>query len=127
MVNFIGVIIEESLADKSVLKKLKILSTEVEQVTSEHATPWIKTWTLYTIEVDKSRTKEIAREISKSLDSKHEWYADFKNDKIHFIIFRGKVFTINRTSKKEYQQAIHYGISLGIPVHQLDFSSDVKV
>ncbi len=35
MGKFIGVIIEESLEDKSVLKNVKIISTEVEKVTEE--------------------------------------------------------------------------------------------
>ena len=48
---FIGVIIEESLENKDILRKVKILSTEVEQVTGEHRTPWIKRWTLYNVEI----------------------------------------------------------------------------
>ncbi len=36
-----GVIIEESLEDKDVLNKLKIISTKVERVTKEHQTPWL--------------------------------------------------------------------------------------
>ncbi len=39
---FRGTIIEESLEDKSVLSKVKITSTRVEQVVEKHKTPWIK-------------------------------------------------------------------------------------
>lgn len=124
--NFIGVIIEESLEDKSVLKELKITKTEVEQVTSEHKTPWIKQWTLHTVEIPESKAGAIAEILSRSLDSKHNWYADFKNDTNHYIIFRDKVFYIDRTSKKQYDGATAYGLKLGIPDYQLDFSPHIK-
>ena len=42
MENYRGVIIEESLKNKEVLKKVQILETKVEEVTEKHKTPWIK-------------------------------------------------------------------------------------
>jgi len=39
---FVGVIIEESLEKKDILKKVKILKTKIEKVTTKHKTPWIK-------------------------------------------------------------------------------------
>jgi len=76
MKNFKGVIIEESLENKDILEKVKIVKTEIEQVTGEHKTPWIKQWTLHTIEISEIQTDKIAEEISRSLDSEHDWYAD---------------------------------------------------
>ena len=40
--NYQGVIIEESLEDKDILKGVRILSTKVELVTKKHETPWLK-------------------------------------------------------------------------------------
>ncbi len=37
--NFVGIIIEESLENKGILKRVKIAKTEVEQATEEHKTP----------------------------------------------------------------------------------------
>jgi len=78
--NFVGVIIKESLENKSILKKVKILSTENEKVTERHQTPWLSQWTLHTVEIPESKAKGIVEEISKSLDPKHSgsWVADFK-------------------------------------------------
>jgi len=120
--NFKGVIIEESLEKKDILKKLKILKTEVEKVTEKHQTPYLKQWTLHTIEIPEENAEEIAEEIGKSLDSVHDdWYADFKNEKYHFIIFLNKVFKVDRSSKEQYDEVKKYGISIGIPDYQLDF------
>jgi len=123
---FNGVIIEESLENKDVLQKVKIIETKVEEVTEEHKTPWIKQWTLHTVEIPENQANEIAKDLSKSLDSEHSWYADYKNDKFHYIIFRNKVFFIDRSSKEQYDDAKKYGISLGIPEHQVDFHPDIK-
>ncbi|MEK7078573.1 MAG: hypothetical protein AAB929_00735 [Patescibacteria group bacterium] len=121
MTNFNGVIIEESLENKDVLKKVKILSTKVEKVVKEHETPWLLQWTLHTVEISNKDAGKIAEEISRSLDHKHggSWYADFKNDTHHYIIFRDKIFYIDRKSKEQYVKAKSYGISLGIPERQL--------
>ena len=78
MEKFTWILIEESLENKSILEKINIKSTKVEKVTQEHKTPWVENWTMYTIEIDESDIDNISEEISKSLDSKHNWYADFK-------------------------------------------------
>ncbi|MDP3792822.1 MAG: hypothetical protein Q8Q89_03795 [bacterium] len=127
MENYQGVIIEESLENKEVLKKTKIISTKVEPITDEHKTPWLSQWTLHTVEIPDNEAKEIAEGISKSLDRNHggSWYADFKNDTHHYIIFRDKIFYIDRKSKEQYDEAKSYGISLGIPEYQVDFHPEV--
>ncbi len=127
MKNYQGVIIEESLENKEVLKKIKIISTKIEPTTEEHKTPWLPQWTLHTVEILEDEAKEIAEEISKSLDYSHNnsWYADYKNDTHHYIIFRDKIFYIDRKSKEQYDEAKSYGISLGIPEYQVDFHPEV--
>jgi len=125
--NYKGVIIEESLENKEVLKEMAILSAKVEPVTEKHKTPWLKKWTLHTVEVSENQADEIAKKISNSLDSEHggSWYADFKNDKCHYVIFRDKVFKVDLSNAK-YREVMEYGISLGIPWYQLDFSPEIE-
>lgn len=120
--NFKGIVIEESLQDLQILKQLKNLSTKVEKVTESHKTPWLKQWTLHTVEIGEGDAQNVADKLSASLDSEHDWYADFKNDKYHFIIFRNKVFKIDRNKSNEYEEVKKYGIGVGIPDYQLDFS-----
>ena len=126
--NYNGVIIEESLENKEVLKEVKILKTEVEPVTEEHKTPWLQQWTLHTVEIPEYKAQIIAEKISRTLDSEHmsSWYSDFKNNETHFIIFRDKIFHVNRENKEEHNEVVKYGVSLGIPAHQLDFSPDIR-
>ena len=125
MDKFKGVIIEESLENRSILSKIDIISTEVKQATEKYKTPWVKQWTLHNVDIAAGDADNIAQEISKALDSKHNWYADFKNNETHYIIFRDKVFKINRNNVNQYNEATRYGISLGIPDYQVDFAPNV--
>ncbi|OGZ67094.1 MAG: hypothetical protein A3D35_01530 [Candidatus Staskawiczbacteria bacterium RIFCSPHIGHO2_02_FULL_34_9] len=125
--NYKGVIIEESLENKDVLKDVVILSTKVEEVTKKHKTPWIKQWTIHIVEISEEKAEKIAKEIGKALDLEHNWYADFKNETHHYIIFKNKIFFVDRSRKEEYDQASQYGISIGIPDYQVDFSPHVKI
>jgi hypothetical protein len=59
--NFIGVIIEESLEDKKVLRKVKISKTKIDKVTNRHQTPWLSKWTLHTVEVPEDQASKIAK------------------------------------------------------------------
>lgn len=124
--NYTGVIIEESLEDKDVFKDVRILETKVEAVTEEHKTPWIKQWTLHAVEIPENQIGSVAKKISQSLDRKHSWYADFKNDSFHYIVFRDKFFKVDRSTKEHYTDAVKFGLSLGIPDYQLDFSPHIK-
>ena len=123
---FIGVIIEESLEDKSILKEIKIEKTKINKVIEKHKTPWLMQWTLHTVKIPEKQAERIAQELSKALESAHNWYADFKNEELHFIVFRNKVFRIERASKEQYDEAKKYGLSLGIPEYQVDFHPDIK-
>lgn len=130
MTNFSGVIIEESLENKEILKKVKITSKKkIGLVAEKHKTPWLSRWTLLTIEVPENKAREIAEEISKSLDRNHSgsWYADFKNNTHHYIIFRDKIFCVDRKNQEQYDGVKHYGASLGIPKYQLDFHTEKSV
>ena len=128
MTAYRGVIIEESLEDRTVLGEVKILRIDVEKVTDRHKTPWLKKWTKHTIELPEERGEAVAQRLAKAIVLKHKgsWYADFKNEQLHYIIFRDKVFKVDRRSKEQYDEVNRYGEALGIPSYQLDFSPQIK-
>ena len=119
--DFVGVIIEESLEDKTILKKVKIVKTEVEWVTGKHKTPWLERWTLHSVEIPEATAATIATVLSHALHPGY-WYADFKNRTHHYIIFHERIFYIDKRDGKHYGEARKYGLSLGIPMY-LNFAS----
>ena len=127
--DFHGVIIAESLRNKELINDLNIISTEVEAVNDSHQTSWLKQWTMHTIEVAEDKIEELAQKIGENIygrGAEHSWYADFKNDQWHYIVFADKVFKVDRNSKEQYQEAKKYGIDKGIPEYQVDFSPEIK-
>lgn len=123
--NYRGDVIEESLSNKDVLKELNIASTRVEQVTPDHKTPWLKQWTLHTIDVSPDEAETVAEKLSYSLDGNY-WYIDFKNNTTHYVIFPNKVFNVDPSQPEQYKPVVTHGLSLNIPRHQLDFSPAIK-
>ncbi len=124
--DYTGVIIEESLANKDILNKLKIVSTEIESVTERMKTPWLKQWTLHTVSVPEKDAQQVADEISQALEKQHSWYADYRNDPWHYIVFRGKIFKVDRSKPVEYKAVTEYGVGIGIPKHQVNFAKYVS-
>lgn len=125
--NYKGVIIEESLEDSSILRGLGVLETKVELITPEHKTPWLSQWTLDTIEINESEADNLAPRLSQALESKHWWYIDYRNNKYHFVIFKNKVFKLDRSKKSDYDKMIKYGLSIGTPDYQLPNFSDLPI
>ncbi len=119
-----GIIIRESLGDPSILRDIKIIKTKIEEVTEKHQTPWLTQWTLHTVGVPQEKGDVFAEKISKSFDATHSthWFADYKNDIHHFIIFPNRIFKVDVASPILYNEAKTYGTSLGIPDYQLGFA-----
>ena len=71
-------------------------------MSDEHKTPWLKQWTLHKVEIEENQAEDVAKNLSESLDSKHSsWYADFKNDSFHYVIFYKKIFKVDLSKKKD--------------------------
>ncbi|MFA6257389.1 MAG: hypothetical protein WC671_00030 [Candidatus Paceibacterota bacterium] len=125
--NYKGVIIEESLDNKEVLGKVKIIKTKISPVVEKHKTPWVKQWTMHTVEITEEEADKITEQLSQDLDKEYDWYADFKNENYHFIIYRGKIFKVDLKNPTAYQDAKKFGIALGIPDYQVDFAPNDKI
>jgi len=120
-----GVIIEESLRNPDILRDLKIIDTKIVEVKKEHQTPHLDQWSLHTIELKSEEADDAAEALSQVLLSKpNSWYTDFKNNELVYLIFPNKVFKIPRSNPALFQEAKAYGISLGIPDYQVDFSPE---
>ncbi len=80
------------------------------------------------MEVPEEEAEAVAQSLAKAivLGHKGSWYADFRNEKFHYIIFRDKVFKVDRRNKEQYDEANRFGEALGIPSYQLDFSPQIK-
>lgn len=105
-----GTIIENSLADTSILDQVEITKT------------WqAGSWILHKVKI----SEELARDFGKFL-AEGPWYVHFwaEDKDAVLVVFRDKTFNINASDKATWVDAITQGISLGIPKEQLDFIID---
>jgi Protein of unknown function (DUF3800) len=94
--NLKGLLIEESLENKSVLNKIRIIKSKVVDVTEKDETPWLSKMTLDVIEVPEKDAAKIAEEILNSQDKKHNWpsgkpLAHFSSKTAHFTVRKDRV------------------------------------
>lgn len=102
-----GTIVENSLADKSILKSLKV----------EHT--WKSSnWTLHSVLIKPEQLSELAHSLADGPWYTHFW--ELGKDSIH-VVFKDRQFEIDARDKSTWDQAIAYGKTLGIPEEQLDF------
>ncbi|MBO5095429.1 MAG: hypothetical protein J6B98_00940 [Bacilli bacterium] len=127
--NYKGVIIAESLADRKIIDELEIVQKSIEQTNEDCNTPWLDRWSMYTVLIPKDKIDEYTLRISHLIEKEHanNWYCDFRNDKYHYVVFLNKVFKLDRNKKDDYIEMINYATSIGFPKEQLPTFNDLPL
>ncbi len=94
-----GWIIEESLEDKNILSKLKVINSIIER---NIAGDQVRTWRLYVVEIDDSNINAISKELEKQI--KLGYYTHFTDFNNLLIIFKGKSFKIRLTERPKEEE-----------------------
>lgn len=102
-----GTIVEDSLADKSILDKIQIVRTRQED-----------DWILHDVLVDDALAPTLGRYLADGPWYIHLW-KDGEDDML--ILFRDESFRAKSSDPTSFADAIAYGKSRGIPEEQLDF------
>lgn len=112
-----GYVVEESLIDNRIINELKILSVRVSMAENPE-----DRWHVYKVNLTDAQIEQLAQ----CLKQGEKWYAHFwnKERKIKVIFSSRKIFEIDFDKKETWKSAVEHGISLGIPIEQLDFPID---
>lgn len=105
-----GLIVENSLADARVLRKVKVDSSYR-----------LGDWTLHEVHTTRAEMPRFQSYLSDG-----PWYIHFweeGGDDVT-VVFKEKMFDIRYSDKETWKDAVRYGQSIGIPLNQLDFSID---
>ncbi len=80
------------------------------------------TWTFVEFQAEDDRAGELARQLADVLIAEGGWYADFGVGDDHVVVFAGKVFRYRKGDEAGRAEATEYGLSVGCPADQLDWT-----
>jgi len=106
---YTGVIIEESLGNKEIIKQLKVLNLKV----TDDENPNDR-WHIYTVQVTREQIVEIQQSMAEG-----RWYTHFIEGDEIILVYKDKMFEYKMADKVEHAKAVEYGRSIGIPEEQL--------
>jgi len=113
-----GVLLEESLEDKSLLNLVKIIDTEKDTLEGEN-----KILTFHKIEVSEANKDAFVRTAIQKI--KQKFYLHIVKKGVMYVIFRKSMYKFSK-GYPELEEAREHGISIGIPKEQMPFEQMIK-
>ncbi len=111
MAPYVGVVIEQSLADPAGLRGLEVLRRQRDP----HGD-----WVFLLVRVAGEQGREAFARLQAALRKNETWYAHFFRGDELVVIYRDATFTIS-TDPATWGPVIDHGRRLGFPAEQLDF------
>ena len=112
---WLGVLIEESLEDPAVLKKVSIVSTECTHLEDETQGQQLQ---FHKIEVSESDVEDICLEVSRVI--RPTWYFQIVSGSKMFVVFRDEIMKAEKSDPESIERIIKYGTTLGILPEQIE-------
>lgn len=102
-----GTIVENSLAEKDILKELDVIKSWPDG-----------TWNLHQVKLNREEAIKLAAYLADGPWYMHFWEPGSDNV---LVVYKGRTFDIKHSDKSTWAPAVEYGKSIGIPEEQLDF------
>lgn len=109
-----GVLIEESLEDLVVLKKIFIVGTERMLLEDETQGQQLQ---FHKIEVSESDVEDISLEVSRVI--RPNWYFHLVGGSKMIVVFRDEILRAEKLNPSSIERIIDYGIAHGVPPEQI--------
>jgi len=109
-----GVVLEESLDDKSLLNLTKIVGTDIDKLEEED-----RVMTFHKIEVTDSERYQFIEKARQSI--KPGFYIHLCKEGRMYVIFKDKIFKFRKGQQASLEKAREYGESTGIISEQMPF------
>jgi hypothetical protein len=110
-VPYYGIVIEQSLADPAFAETLDVVYRKPDPNGS---------WVFLLVRIAPERLSGELERIRLALVDDQPWYAHFFSDEQIAVVFADAVIQMT-TDVASWRPAIDHGITLGIPIEQLDF------
>lgn len=116
-----GVIIKESLLDKTILSLIKVVRSRETILENENERG---TLTFLYIELEDERKEPFIRKVLASLIDR--FYVHICKEERMIVIYKNKMFEFSSNEKDKLNQAREYGLSIGILREQMPFEELIK-
>lgn len=78
-------------------------------------------WTVLDVQGPDEAADHLASALADALIEGQGWYADFRVGADHVVVFPGRVFRYTMGDQAGRDEAVAYGMSVGVPAYQLDW------
>lgn len=102
-------------------RDLRITRVDRQDVSRGSAPYQPDVWTLLDVEGPDDLADELAAALADALIEGPGWYADFGVGADHVVVFSGRIFRYRAGDPAGRREAVEYGKSVGVPLHQLDW------
>lgn len=106
---FFGIIVEQSLADKTIIEQFDL-----------RATRRGREWTYHLVSLDADTFPGKIARLMAAMARDDYWYAHFFREDELIVVYRDSLYYCS-TDPASWQAAIDQGLKNGIPLSQLDF------
>ena len=112
---WLGVLIEESLEDPAVLKKINIVKTECMRLEEEGQGQQLQ---FHKIEVSESDVEDVCFEISRAI--RPTWYFHIVSGSKMIVVFRDEIMRAEKSDPESIERIIKYGTTHGVLPEQIE-------
>lgn len=108
---YLGIIIEQSLKDASVMHQFTTLAEQ-----------WYGSWRFLLVSVPEEELERKMKTLQDHMIDLAEdcWYAHFFQDETLYVVYQDAVFRTT-LSPDDWDEPVRYGLSHNVPIEQLDF------
>ena len=106
-----GCVVEESLVDNRFLNELQVIGLDI----TDDEDP-AERWHLVKVFASEADIERLSHQLKPT-----KWYAHFWQDDEVIVVFKDTLFRLVYSKKETWKEAIAHGLSIGIPLEQLDF------
>ncbi|MNI53621.1 hypothetical protein D3C73_1084670 [compost metagenome] len=108
---YLGILVEQSLADRSILDELEILARKA-----------VGSWNLLLVTVPEEALEQQLVHLQRHMIHVREdcWYAHFFCGGKMSVLYEDAIFHTT-TAPEDWEPAVQHGLNAGIPPEQLDF------
>jgi hypothetical protein len=78
-------------------------------------------WTVIDFEADDAGADALAESLAGALRPDGGWYCDFAVGSDRVVVFAGRAFRFPRGDRAGRAEAVAFGLTVGVPEHQLDW------